>query len=142
MNVAARVAISKTQKVHAMSNWYGMNKFKDVFAFHESKFSQSKNIPVLFAGDFNAVPHTDGGNSPASRMLLKAGFRDAYRESFPDVEKNPGASHQSGSRIDQLYYKGSGMEHDSTTVLSTWPSKFPSDHFLIKSVFDLDFESK
>ena len=142
MNVAARVAISETQKVHAISNWYGMNNFKDVFAFHESKFSQSKNIPVLFAGDFNAVPHTDGGNSPASRMLLKAGFRDAYRESFPDVEKNPGASHQSGSRIDQLYYKGSGMEHDSTTVLSTWPSKFPSDHFLIKSVFDLDFESK
>ena len=142
MNVAARVAISDSQDVFAMSNWYGMNNFKDVFEFHESRFSQSDNLPILFAGDFNAVPHTDGGRSPASKLLLEAGFRDAYRESFPDVEKNPGASHQSGSRIDQLYYKGRGLKHDSTRVLSTWPSKFPSDHFLIKSIFELDFETK
>ena len=142
MNVAARCAISETQDVYVMSNWYGMNNFNDVFEYHESKFSQSDNIPVLFAGDFNAVPHTDGGGSPASKRLLDAGFRDAYRESFPDVKKHPGASHQSGSRIDQLYYKGSRLKHVSTKVLSTWACKFPSDHFLIKSVFEFDFETK
>lgn len=142
MNVAARVSLSDSQEIYVMSNWYGMSNFEDVFSFHETRFSKSENIPILFAGDFNAVPHTDGGNSPASRKLLEAGFRDAYREKFPEVEKYPGASHQSGSRIDQLYYKGSGLENRSTQVRSTWPSKFPSDHFLIKSVFQLDYRTK
>lgn len=141
MNVAARVTISHDQEIYVMSNWYGMNNFQDVFEFHEKRFSGSANIPILFAGDFNAVPHTDGGNSPASRKLLAAGFRDAFREKFPDVEKFPGASHQSGSRIDQLYYKGDGLKNGSTQVLSSWPSKFPSDHFLIKSVFELDYRT-
>ena len=116
-----------------------MNNFPDVYEFHESRFSQSENIPILFAGDFNAVPHTDGGKSPASKKLLGSGFRDAFREKYPDVEKNPGVSHRSGSRIDQLYYKGSGLKNGSTQVLTTWPSKFPSDHYLIKSVFELDY---
>ncbi len=141
MNVAARVAISETQEVFVMSNWYGMGNFQDVFEFHESRFSKSENVPVLFGGDFNAVPHTDGGQSPASKLLLESGFRDAYRDSFPDVNKHAGASHQSGRRIDQLYYKGGGLKHFSTRVLSTWPTKFPSDHFLIKSIFELDFET-
>ena len=141
MNVAARVVLSDEQEIFAMSNWYGMNNFEDVFQFHESRFSKSDNIPILFAGDFNAVPHTDGGNSPASKKLLASGFRDAYREQFPDVEKHPGASHESGGRIDQLYYKGKGLSNRSTQVLSTWPSRFPSDHFLIKTIFDLDYRT-
>ena len=141
MNVSARVAISQTQEIYVMSNWYGMNNFEDVFQFHKPRFAQSENIPILFAGDFNAVPHTDGGQSPASRVLIGSGFRDAYREKYPDVEKNPGPSHDSGRRIDQLYYKGSGLKNDSTRVLSKWPSRFPSDHFLIKSVFELDYKT-
>jgi len=142
MNVAARVSISETQDIYVMSNWYGMSNFHEVFDFHKSRFSQSASIPILFAGDFNAVPHTDGGRSPASRKLLEAGFHDAYRELYPDVEKYPGASHQSGSRIDQLYYKGKGLKNSATRVFSTWPSKFPSDHFMIKSVFELNYSSK
>ena len=142
MNVAARVSISETQDMYAMSNWYGMNNFKDVFEFHTKRFSQSGTIPILFAGDFNAVPHTDGGKSEASTKLLEAGFRDAYRETYPDAEKFPGHTHVSGSRIDQLYYKGDGLVNDATTVLSTWPSKFPSDHYIIKSNFKLDYITK
>ena len=141
MNVAAKVSISETQDIYVMSNWYGMNNFQDVFDFHEARFSQSANIPVLFAGDFNAVPHTDGGRSPASRKLLEAGFHDAYRELYPDVEKYPGASHRGGSRIDQLYYKGKGLNNISTRIISTWPSKFPSDHYMIKSVFELNYST-
>ncbi|MFT5303264.1 MAG: endonuclease/exonuclease/phosphatase family metal-dependent hydrolase, partial [Mariniblastus sp.] len=111
MNVAAKVSLSETQDIFVMSNWYGMNNFKDVFEFHETRFSNSTKIPILFAGDFNAVPHTDGGNSPASRQLLKSGFRDAYREKHPDTKKFPGPTHQTGSRIDQLYYKGQGLSN-------------------------------
>jgi len=141
MNVAANIRLSKTQNIYAMSNWYGMDNFADVFAQHENRFDNANRTPVLFAGDFNAVPHTDGGRSPASRRLLASGFTDAFREKFPDVTTHPGASHRSGSRIDQFYYRGAGLTNRSTEVISTWPSVFPSDHFVIKTIFDLDYST-
>jgi len=141
MNVAVKIAISKTQDMYVMSNWYGMRQFPEVFDFHKSRFQESDIIPTFFAGDFNSVPHTDGGNSPASRKLLDAGFSDAFRNLYPDVQKYPGYSHQNGRRIDQLYYKGKGLKNISTKVISTWPTGFPSDHFLIISTFDLNYSS-
>jgi endonuclease/exonuclease/phosphatase family metal-dependent hydrolase len=142
MNVGTRIAISESQDLYAMSNWYGMNQFPAVFAFHESRFQKSDSVPTIFAGDFNAVPHTDGGDSPASRALLDAGFTDAFRSLHPDVEADPGFTHRSGRRIDQLYYKGSGLENTSTRLISTWPTGFPSDHYMIRATFELDYSTK
>jgi len=139
MNVGAKISISRSQDLFAMSNWYGMDQFSNVVDFHEARFQQSESTPTLFAGDFNAVPHTDGGDSPASRVLLDAGFTDAFRSLHPDVAADPGYTHRSGSRIDQLYYKGSGLTNTSTTLISTWPSGFPSDHYMIRSTFELDY---
>ena len=141
-NVGTKVAISATQDLYVMSNWYGMNQFPAVFDFHASRFAESDTIPTLFGGDFNAVPHTDGGDSPASRALLDAGFTDAFRSLHADVEAWPGPTHRSGRRIDQLYYKGSGLANTSTRVISTWDRGFPSDHFLILSRFDLDYRTR
>jgi exonuclease III len=141
-NVGVRVTLSKTQDMYVMSNWYGMDQFPAVFDFHSSRFEESDVIPVLFAGDFNAVPHTDGGDSPASRTLLEAGFTDAFRSLYPDVQEYPGWSHRSDRRIDQLYYKGIGLKNTSTRVISTWPGGFPSDHYLILSMFDLDYTTR
>ena len=136
-NVAVKISISKTQEVWAMSNWYGMNNFPKVFNFHNSRFKGSDSIPVFFGGDFNAVPHTDGGKSPASKKMIEEGFIDAYRNMYPDVKKYPGFTHMEDLRIDQLYYKGKGLKNSFTEVISTWPSGFPSDHFLIVSKFEL-----
>ena len=141
MNVAVKIGISPSQDLFAMSNWYGMDQFPAVFDFHETRFRQSESIPTLFAGDFNAVPHLDGGDSPASLALLDAGFTDAFRSLHPDVEGDPGYTHRSGRRIDQLYYKGSRLENTSTRLISTWPTGFPSDHFLIRSTFKLDYST-
>jgi len=138
-NVAVKVAISETQEIWAMSNWYGMAQFPDVFDFHKTRFENCDNTPILFAGDFNAVPHTDGGRSPASEKMLEEGFTDAFRSLYPDVEKYPGFSSRGGHRIDQLYYKGKGLNNVSTKVVSTWPTGFPSDHFLIISKFELNY---
>jgi len=137
MNVAARVAISSIQDVWVMSNWYGMNEFANVRKFHQPRFDACETTPVLFGGDFNAVPHTDGGNSPASKAMLAAGFTDAFRSMHPDIAQHPGHSHRSGSRIDQLYFKGGSLAHRSTSILKSWPTGFPSDHYLIRSTFDL-----
>ena len=138
-NVAVKVAISDNQEIWAMSNWYGMQQFPTVSDFHKTRLANTDNIPVLFGGDFNAVPHTDGGDSPASKKMIEEGFTDAFRILYSDVEKYPGFTHRSGSRIDQLYYKGEGLKIHSTEVISSWPTGFPSDHFLIISKFDLDY---
>ncbi len=138
-NVGTKVSISSTQDLYVMSNWYGMDQFPAVFEFHQHRFQESDQIPTLFGGDFNAVPHTDGGDSPASRALLEAGFTDGFRSLYPDVDQYPGASHRSGRRIDQLYYKGTGLSNTSTAVISTRQGGFPSDHYLILSTFDLDY---
>jgi endonuclease/exonuclease/phosphatase (EEP) superfamily protein YafD len=139
MTVATKLAISKTQHLYAMSNWYGMEQFPAVFAFNESRFAESDTIPTVFGGDFNAVPHTDGGGSPASPTMLAAGFTDAFRSLYPDVQENPGATHRNGRRIDQLYYKGAGLRNTSTRLVTTWPTGFPSDHNLILTTFDLNY---
>ena len=73
--------------------------------------------------------------------MLEEGFTDAFRSLYPDVKEYPGASHRSGRRIDQLYYKGKGLKNTSTKVVSSWPTGFPSDHFLIVSKFDLNYSS-
>ncbi len=137
MNVGVKVALSDNQDIYVMSNWYGMNNFPDVFEFHQDRFSNADEIPIIFAGDFNALPHTDGGNSPASEKMLGSGFTDAFRELYPDVEKYPGPTFHRGRRIDQLYYKGRTLTNKSTNVISEWPTGFPSDHFMIVTEFNL-----
>ena len=138
MTVAAKIAISETQHLYAMSNWYGMDQFPAVFAFNEPRFAESDAIPTVFGGDFNAVPHTDGGDSPASPIMLGAGFTDAFRSLHPDVQESPGATHRNGRRIDQLYYKGTALQNTSTQLITSWPTGFPSDHHLIVASFDLN----
>ncbi|MCD6346117.1 MAG: endonuclease/exonuclease/phosphatase family protein [Bacteroidales bacterium] len=137
MNVCVKVALSKNQDVYVMSNWYGMNNFPDVFEFHQNRFSNADEVPIIFAGDFNALPHTDGGSSPASVKMLESGFKDAFRELYPNVEEYPGPTFHRGRRIDQLYYKGRKLTNKSTKVVSDWPTGFPSDHFMIVAKFDL-----
>ena len=140
-NVGTKVALSRTQDMYVMSNWYGMNQFPTVFEFHQNRFQESDAIPTLFAGDFNAIPHTDDGDSPASRTLLDAGFTDAFRSLYPNVEDSPGWTHRSDRRIDQLYYLGAGLTNTSTKVISTREGDFPSDHYLLLSTFDLHYRT-
>lgn len=140
-NVAVKLAISETQEIWTMSNWYGMGNFPKVYDFHKTILENTDAVPVVFAGDFNAIPHTDNGNKRnlASIKFEEEGFTDAYRNLYPDVKKYPGFSHRGDVRIDQLYYKGKGLENTSTEVISSWPTGFPSDHFLIVSKFKLNY---
>ena len=139
MNVSVKLAISKTQEIYAMSNWYGMSKFPLVYDYHKERIKNANTIPILFGGDFNAIPHTDGGKSPASKKMLENGFTDAYRSLHPDIKSFPGYTHEWGERIDQLYYKGKGLKNISSKVISTWFEGFPSDHYMILTKFQLKY---
>lgn len=103
MNVGVKLTISETQEIYTMSNWYSMNSFPLVYDFHKERFKHSDTIPVIFGGDFNAVPPSDGGENPASVKLLGNGFTDAYRSLHPDLKKYPAFTHVEGVRIDQIY---------------------------------------
>ena len=84
-----------------------------------------------------------------NQLIETAGYRgeigllsfDGNDYWVPDVAdvKHPGFSHRSGSRIDQLYFKGKGLKNNFTEVISSWHTGFPSDHFLIVSKFKLNF---
>lgn len=139
MNVAAKVILSKTQEIYAMSNWYGMDSFPIVYNFHQNRFKETEKIPVFFGGDFNAVPNTDGGDNVASVKMLENGFTDAYRSLHPNLEKFPGYTHAQGARIDQLYFKGDSLTNTSTEVISSWAGGFPSDHGLLVAKFELNY---
>ena len=74
----------------------------------------------------------------AINQLLGGGFTDAFMSLYPDTEQFPGFTHDSGVRIDQLYYKGKGVVNTTTEVIRSWPTGFPSDHYSIVSKFVLN----
>ena len=44
-NVGTKVAISRTQDLYVMSNWYGMDQFPDVFDFHQVQVPGIRRYP-------------------------------------------------------------------------------------------------
>lgn len=44
LNVVVKLAISKTQDIWAMSNWYGKEQFSDVIDFYKSRFNNSTEV--------------------------------------------------------------------------------------------------
>ncbi|MBX9586220.1 MAG: hypothetical protein K2X50_03070 [Gammaproteobacteria bacterium] len=51
-----------------------------------------ESFPIILAGDFNSPSHQDWDEIewPVSKAVISAGFRDSYRELFPDTKKHPG----------------------------------------------------
>lgn len=102
--------------------------------------ADSISAPVILMGDFNEPSHLDWTASNASLFdhnglvipwqttltLVNNGFKDAYREYFPDETKNPGITWPSYAneiestswtpkaderdRIDYIFYKGPSVQ--------------------------------
>ena len=108
------------------------------------------DVPIVVAGDFNAMSHLDYGEVaidrygvtldwPTSRVLADVGFRDAYRERHPRIDRaadatwTPRFPDQEQDRIDFVLYRspeGSATRWRATqaAVLRELPDGFPSDH--------------
>ena len=114
--------------------------------------------PSFLLGDFNEPSHLDWTAAaaeagqhpmaisyPASRKMLAAGFRDAYREMHPDEVAQPGLTWtpitepddpgDHHDRIDFVYFKGEGLRVTSAQLVGENArnadivvSPYPSDH--------------
>ncbi|MBN1677736.1 MAG: endonuclease/exonuclease/phosphatase family protein [Candidatus Thermoplasmatota archaeon] len=129
----------------------------------------SEGIPVFLTGDFNSPSHLDWTEEvaevrevvrypvewPVAKKLAEAGFRDSYREVYPDPVAHPGFTWTPGSpegvadevhdRIDWVLAAGPSTTLDSQLmgeagnpdvriVVDPWPS----DHRAVVSTFDIE----
>ncbi|QDU74470.1 hypothetical protein Pan97_14780 [Bremerella volcania] len=113
---------------------------------------QYDGIPIVIAGDFNSMSHRDyiaaSQNDyqavvdwPTSHVLPEAGFRDAWRELRPEVDRTldstwtPRFPEQEQDRIDFIYYRGGGLQATDVQRINTHAQKFPSDHAAVVARF-------
>lgn len=115
--------------------------------------------PVFLTGDFNqpssldytreTVGTHDGIDEPVpwpvSERLFDLGFRDTYREIYPNPLKNPGITQErSGERIDYVYAAGPSTTLDSKLVgepggedVDIEEAPWTSDHRAVLSSFEV-----
>ena len=117
--------------------------------------NNSKNTPVILAGDFNSGSHLDWTKAnkerhnglvvdfPSTKFMASAGFRDAFREIWPDETKTPGITwspiYKDGlqTRMDFIFYKGEKLEPVWAEVIDTYLFEFPSDHAAVAVSFKI-----
>lgn len=126
---------------------YGESSFRDdalnAFVAYAGK-DEFQGVPVILAGDFNEPSHLDWTEATAhlydhngvvqdfvnSKMLMAAGFRDSWREVYPDPATHPGMTYPSDQaqgtlgadqrdRIDYIYYRGPGLRADRTSLVGS-----------------------
>lgn len=113
------------------------------------------NIPVIFCGDFNSGSNLDYTEAtrklnrgyifpfPTSKVMLKWGFHDSYREVHPNPLKYRGITwspmfHKAyKERIDFIYYMGEKLKAIKSKAISYHPVRYPSDHAAVLTVFKL-----
>ena len=120
----------------------------------QERLSDAKyaDIPIVIAGDFNSMSHLDyikpfrnqfdgvAIDWPTSHILSDVGFRDAWREIHPEVNRKedrtwtPRFPKQQQDRIDFIYYRGSRWK-SKMPLLSTNILKNFSDHAALVTEF-------
>ncbi len=116
----------------------------------------SEQTPIVMAGDFNSGSHLDWTERnqerynglvvdfPATRFMEDAGFKDAYRQLFPDEVAKPGVTwspiYKEGlqTRMDFIWYQGKKLIPTSASVINTHPLGFPSDHAAVVVSFTME----
>jgi exodeoxyribonuclease III len=126
------------------------------------------DVPVFVIGDFNEPSHLDWTEAaarsglhpikvafPSSRAMAGAGFKDAWREVFPDEIAKPGFTwtpvtksddpKDHHDRIDFIYYRGAkvvlhevkivGENQENADVVVT---PYPSDHRAVVASLSLN----
>lgn len=92
--------------------------------------------PVIVTGDFNA-----GEGNLAVGRLLAAGYRDTFREIYPDADGvgtfNSFRGETGGEKIDHILVDGGWQVLDAEIVRTSRDGRYPSDHFPVSAVLRL-----
>jgi len=114
-----------------------------------------RGVPIIIAGDFNSMSHLDYTEVarsqykavvswPTSQILVNDGFRDSYRETNVEVDRErdrtwtPRFPKQEQDRIDFIYHRGDTLRAVSSRVLDDHKQGFPSDHAAVLTTFRSD----
>lgn len=149
-NGGVKISLSESKNVIAFSNWYNGRKPEDLkgaLKAWSALLAEADRTPIVFGGDFNSVSHLDDGQGESghSKLMTEAGFKDSFREMYPDPKEYPGFSGPGGQdRIDYIYYSGNGLELiDSKPLIPGFKGRdaktpfYPSDHLGFVSRFRL-----
>lgn len=68
-------------------------------------------------------------------IICLLAFESTHGQSKPDVKFDFENNLNSGDH----FFKGQGLQLTASEVISSWPTGFPSDHYLIVSKFKLNY---
>lgn len=126
-----------------------------IVATLQSSLDHTDSIPFLFCGDFNSGSHLDWTEEtkhlnngyvmpfPSSVFMMEKGFKDSYRELFPNplldrgITWSPTFPNAFKDRIDYIYYRGKGIRVKDARIINSGPYKFPSDHAAVMASFEI-----
>lgn len=127
-------------------------KIQEILQAIETRLADPKydQVPLVIAGDFNAMSHLDYTavardqyqavvEWPTSLKMTQIGFRDAFRECRPIVNRQadrtwtPRFPTQEQDRIDFVYHRASRnrsvtLSPKQAQIIDQHPVQFPSDH--------------
>lgn len=128
---------------------------REIHAAIEERLSDPEyaDVPIVIAGDFNSMSHLDYGEVgydeygvalewETSRVLMDAGFNDAYRETNPVIDRGadstwtPRFPDQEQDRIDYVYYRANEWRAVRSEVIRSHEHGFPSDHAAVAATFE------
>ena len=109
-------------------------------------------VPVILAGDFNSNSHLDYVEVsqeqygivvewPVTKIVADAGFRDAYRERHPKIDRaadrtwSPRFPEQIQDRIDFVFWRGASLRVVEAKRLDQSEPRWPSDHAAVWANF-------
>lgn len=116
-------------------------------------FLDQKDTPLFVSGDFNSGSHLDWTEKakslfqgcvfpwPTSVLMEQYGFKDSYRELYPNELEYPCLTWSTMSkldiqyRIDFIYYKGKKVKAIHSEMIDKHPVRFPSDHAAMLTTF-------
>lgn len=146
------------------------NEIRRILSVLRPLLDESDSIPVIMGGDFNVHSHLDWTEATkdmyhhngtvirwtVSQAMQDAGFKDSFRELYPDPVKNIGTTWLYDNddkptrqdRIDFIYYQGNTIRAVASETFNQELAKpldlngetffYPSDHGFVMTTFKLN----
>ena len=147
--VKARLSVEEIEAQELPTRYRELNAILDDM----QPFFEQRDVPIFVSGDFNSGSHLDWTEEakhlfegyvlkwPTSVLMEQKGFKDSYRELYPDPVKYPCLTWSTMSkldiqyRIDFIYYLGDKVKAVRSEMLDKHPVRFPSDHAAMITTF-------